>query len=211
MVKKQSSTEIAASKVLLEKLYKELDKQKKEKPNPPTDLYRHYDKDNKLLYVGISLSAIKRLSGHRRHSGWYSKITRVEIEHHPSREAAEFAEMIAIWSENPKYNKVFKNIKRPENICPHKWVICRLADKWKVSVRTIMLFSLSMYVSLKGDDNRNLYGWIIKACTKNGEPIDAHQSYSLFKEMMEVQAKKIGGKAEDYTTIKPSEMRLIYV
>ena len=37
-----------------------------------TCLYRHYDKDDKLLYVGISISAYTRLSQHKINSKWAS-------------------------------------------------------------------------------------------------------------------------------------------
>jgi hypothetical protein len=43
-------------------------------------LYRHFDKDGTLLYVGISLSAINRLGQHKDNAHWFSSIKRVEIE-----------------------------------------------------------------------------------------------------------------------------------
>ena len=42
-------------------------------------LYRHFDGTGRLLYVGISLSVIVRLSGHKR-SPWFGDIARVEID-----------------------------------------------------------------------------------------------------------------------------------
>lgn len=67
-------------------------------------LYRHFDKEGTLLYVGVSLRALNRLSQHRDHSAWFSSIVRVEMEHYPSREEACEAERIAIADENPKHN-----------------------------------------------------------------------------------------------------------
>ena len=69
-----------------------------------TQLYRHFDKNNNLLYVGISLSTFNRLSQHKDHSGWFYGITNVTIEHFPTREEALAAERKAIKSENPKFN-----------------------------------------------------------------------------------------------------------
>jgi len=69
-----------------------------------TQLYRHFDKNNNLLYVGISLSTFHRLSQHRDHSGWFYGITNVTIEHFDKREEALAAERKAIKSENPKFN-----------------------------------------------------------------------------------------------------------
>lgn len=69
-----------------------------------TALYRHYDAEGVLLYVGISLTPMKRLSGHRRKSHWSGKIARVEMEWHPSRAAAIKAERMAIKKEWPRHN-----------------------------------------------------------------------------------------------------------
>lgn len=70
----------------------------------PADLYRHFDADGRLLYVGISLSTVARLTQHRASSHWFQKIARVEIEKHPSRRAALEAEKQAILSERPICN-----------------------------------------------------------------------------------------------------------
>ena len=78
-------------------------------------LYRHFDKDGALLYVGISLSAVERLRQHRDSSHWFKKIARITIERHPTREDAEWAEREAIHRENPKHNKV-RTIP-PEHTC----------------------------------------------------------------------------------------------
>ncbi|WP_448679960.1 GIY-YIG nuclease family protein [Pseudomonas nicosulfuronedens] len=72
----------------------------------PGFLYRHFDADGALLYVGISLNAISRLAQHKDHAHWFQLIARVEIEQHPSREAAIQAEKIAITKENPRHNLV---------------------------------------------------------------------------------------------------------
>jgi predicted GIY-YIG superfamily endonuclease len=70
-----------------------------------TDLYRHFDADGTLLYVGISLSAIARLKQHKNAAGWRGKIAQVTIETLPSREAALDAESAAIKTERPLWNK----------------------------------------------------------------------------------------------------------
>lgn len=69
-----------------------------------TDLYRHFDKEGELLYVGISLSTGNRTKGHRLDSGWWDDISRIEIEKFESRGMAEAAEVKAIQSEKPKHN-----------------------------------------------------------------------------------------------------------
>lgn len=70
----------------------------------PSQLYRHYDSNGNLLYVGISISTIQRLSQHKDFSHWFEKISKVTIEHHKSREEAIAAEIKAIKEEKPEYN-----------------------------------------------------------------------------------------------------------
>lgn len=69
-----------------------------------TQLYRHFDKDDQLLYVGVSLSTVVRLSQHREYSKWYDEIARVTIQNYDTRDEALEAETQAIRNENPKYN-----------------------------------------------------------------------------------------------------------
>lgn len=61
-----------------------------------TDLYRHYDADKNLLYVGISLNTAQRLYQHMRDSKWASGISSIEVERFPSRQEALIAEEAAI-------------------------------------------------------------------------------------------------------------------
>jgi hypothetical protein len=70
----------------------------------PTQLYRHFNSVGVLLYVGISLSAVNRLSQHKE-SFWFNKITHIEVETFPSRASAISAEAEAIASEKPLYNQ----------------------------------------------------------------------------------------------------------
>jgi predicted GIY-YIG superfamily endonuclease len=76
---------------------------KRRDPNAETALYRHYDEDGRLLYVGISLDVLKRIQQHRG-SSWSRDITYIAIEGYASREAAEAAERVAIETERPLYN-----------------------------------------------------------------------------------------------------------
>lgn len=71
-----------------------------------TALYRHFDKDGRLLYVGISLNAVARLAQHRGVAHWFRSIARIEIEWHPTREDACAAEIEAIREELPMHNVI---------------------------------------------------------------------------------------------------------
>jgi predicted GIY-YIG superfamily endonuclease len=68
-------------------------------------LYRHFAEDKTLLYVGISVSAIHRLSQHKSRSFWFKEISFVTIEKFSSRSEVLKAEKKAIEKELPLYNK----------------------------------------------------------------------------------------------------------
>jgi hypothetical protein len=68
-------------------------------------LYRQFNKGGQLLYVGMSLHTIARLSGHKK-SGWFAEIARVEVENFDSKDCVVAAEAKAIKTENPRYNIV---------------------------------------------------------------------------------------------------------
>lgn len=69
-----------------------------------TAMYRHFNAAGKLLYVGISLSAVQRLAQHRHTAHWFDDIRRVEVEWFISREDALAAEASAIRTEAPVCN-----------------------------------------------------------------------------------------------------------
>lgn len=69
-----------------------------------TELYRHFDENGVLLYLGISISTMTRLRGHKSSSHWFNKIERIQIERFPTREEAERAEFQAIVNEKPLHN-----------------------------------------------------------------------------------------------------------
>ena len=78
-----------------------------------TSLYRHYDAQGALLYVGMSLNAVGRLANHKSVAPWFRKINRVTIEHYASRKAALEAERLAILAEKPLYNVQFNAVVNP--------------------------------------------------------------------------------------------------
>ncbi|MDP4501032.1 GIY-YIG nuclease family protein [Nonomuraea turcica] len=70
----------------------------------PTTLYRLYDAADQLLYVGIGGNPGRRFEQHRSGKPWWGKVARVTLEHHPTRESALAAEVVAIQVERPRYN-----------------------------------------------------------------------------------------------------------
>ena len=78
----------------------------------PTSLYRAYAEGGELLYVGISLSVMARLSSHSSSSEWFKHAAFVDVARFPSRQEAIDAETKAIKEEYPFYNKQGA-VKRP--------------------------------------------------------------------------------------------------
>lgn len=75
-------------------------------PSTRTSLYRHFDADGALLYVGISLSWPARTKAHVRESSWFAEVAQVTIEQFATREEALEAEREAIRREKPRHNIV---------------------------------------------------------------------------------------------------------
>jgi predicted GIY-YIG superfamily endonuclease len=73
-------------------------------------LYRHYDKDGNLLYVGISWTILQRLRQHEKGSFWFKEVDSIKLEKYSSREASLAAERKAILAERPRYNKTHTTI-----------------------------------------------------------------------------------------------------
>jgi hypothetical protein len=125
-----------------------------------TELYRHYDARDRLLYVGISLSAVGRLAQHRSDSGWYSDITRVTVERFATRQQALDAEALAIKSERPLHNIVHARgapflartpaSPEPQRNPEHPWSITRWMVGWTPHQSSVLYHD--------SEDSRNTAG-----------------------------------------------------
>lgn len=69
-----------------------------------TALYRHFDKDGNLLYVGRSVSAMRRLAEHKHSAHWFEQVARIEIQWFEAKGLAAEAEITAIKAEKPRFN-----------------------------------------------------------------------------------------------------------
>jgi excinuclease UvrABC nuclease subunit len=67
-----------------------------------TELYRHYDADDQLLYIGVSSNTKTRLTQHP--GRWRKTVARTEITEFNDRLEAAAAEAEAIRTEKPKFN-----------------------------------------------------------------------------------------------------------
>lgn len=82
-----------------------------------TKLYRHFDKEGRLLYVGISLSVMQRLASHRQYAAWFKHLASTTYEDYPTRKEALAAEKLAIKAEKPLYNIAHNEVPIIERKC----------------------------------------------------------------------------------------------
>ena len=76
-----------------------------------TNLYRFFDAHGKLLYVGISLSVVKRMQEHLQEKHWIPDNGTVTWTSYETRNAAEEAERVAIRHERPAHNVVHNPVR----------------------------------------------------------------------------------------------------
>lgn len=70
-----------------------------------TALYRAFDADEQLLYVGITDGVDTRFKAHQKSAEWWPLMVRRDIEWFDTRRDAMRAEATAIKTEGPLYNK----------------------------------------------------------------------------------------------------------
>ncbi|MEU8197435.1 hypothetical protein AB0C10_26965 [Microbispora amethystogenes] len=78
-------------------------------PTVTTALYRYYDAQDRLLYVGITDNLIGRTMDHVQRSSWSEFATRATIERYPTRKEADEAERAAITAERPLFNAQYQD------------------------------------------------------------------------------------------------------
>jgi hypothetical protein len=71
----------------------------------PTVLYRWYDRRGVRLYIGISNDLARRNEQHAEQSVWYPYATTQTVTVYQDRTSAEFAELAAIVTERPLFNR----------------------------------------------------------------------------------------------------------
>jgi len=78
-------------------------------PPPPLSgrrccLYRFFNTDGELLYVGVSVNLGARKSTHKILSPWFCEVASEKVEWFATRSEALAAESAAIKAENPRHN-----------------------------------------------------------------------------------------------------------
>ncbi|WP_132120963.1 GIY-YIG nuclease family protein [Actinocrispum wychmicini] len=97
-------------------------------------LYRMFDRDGRLLYVGITLDVSQRFKEHRAGKSWWTEASTITLERHGTRQDVEAAEAAAIVNEQPLYNvqrrrrhqtESLKRLKRLDEIPKYWFTIIR--------------------------------------------------------------------------------------
>lgn len=67
-------------------------------------IYRHFDREGTLLYIGTTANLFQRMLGHSRNSHWHDQIATITLEHCSSKKEAFRLEAEAIYKESPLFN-----------------------------------------------------------------------------------------------------------
>lgn len=105
-----------------------------------TCLYRHYNNNDDLLYISISLCAASRTGQHNLTAEWFGEIAGITVEYFPTKKEALIAEAKAIKKEKPRYN-----------ICHTKNRKTKKPSKTTVSVEAHTRFKGDLALKLKND------------------------------------------------------------
>lgn len=68
-------------------------------------VYRFRDSDGALLYVGVTMSPRGRWQAHKRSAAWWTDVSTVSVTIYPHERAALDAEVEAIRTESPEFNR----------------------------------------------------------------------------------------------------------
>lgn len=71
----------------------------------PCDVYRIFDSQGRLLYVGMSANAFKRIDQHRSdYQPWIPIADHIEVTRYRNRRSAAYMEALIINEESPAWN-----------------------------------------------------------------------------------------------------------
>lgn len=71
----------------------------------PHVVYRFFDGNGVLLYVGCTHVFGRRIEHHKSTREWFPQVRKITLDWHPDWETAAHAEIEAIARENPRHNK----------------------------------------------------------------------------------------------------------
>lgn len=81
-------------------------------------LYRFYDANSVLLYIGITRNPPARFKGHATEKSWWDMVAHIKMETLGSRDELAAAERYAIITEVPRYNVTHNDRRKDLNADP---------------------------------------------------------------------------------------------
>jgi predicted GIY-YIG superfamily endonuclease len=82
----------------------------------PHVLYRAYDAQGVLLYIGITMNPGNRFAQHSEDKPWWADVAEIRVEHFGSRKRVLAAERAAIQAERPRFNVIHNTGNRVAHI-----------------------------------------------------------------------------------------------
>ncbi len=129
-------------------------------------LYRFYDAQDVLLYVGVTSVGPSRWIDHEDHRAWWIQVVRTTVQHFPSREEAFAAERAAIQSERPTHNRTYHPVR------VHRTAVKRRHGTGGISLKPDGRWSVNCYVggqrrqwSIRSEDAARLLVAAVEART----------------------------------------------
>ena len=123
-------------------------------------LYRWFNKEGELLYVGISGNLHARTKQHQKHAEWFSEVFFCTVEWFGSRYEVQNAENLAIMNENPKHNKTLNKNKAASRLQvapPDSKMLVKLTDLEKrISYKEQLISELQLHLDNRKETARLL-------------------------------------------------------
>lgn len=109
-------------------------------------LYRFWDAQGALLYVGITADLPTRIKSHRDGKPWWSLVAKMTIEPYPDRPSVLAAEVTAIQTEHPLHNRQHSARSARTGVSETKrdeWLFYSLASGIERRTRLSLIWELS--------------------------------------------------------------------
>jgi predicted GIY-YIG superfamily endonuclease len=126
-------------------------------------LYRFYNSDGELLYVGISNTWHRRFHQHEKNAGWFSRVASATFESYDSREAVEAAELSAIQNENPQFNKASNPAYETPTDHLQKIKLWTYSDTKPDQLHATLIRDMKDYISFRPEIKGKQSKWIALA------------------------------------------------
>lgn len=108
-----------------------------------TTLYRYFNSEGQLLYVGITKNQFHRLQAHSKMAEWFPHVATATFQHFDSRPLALKAETHAIGTELPKFNKAGPTLTPSDLEHLLRTMRGDILDEWHVTTANIMFETMA--------------------------------------------------------------------